>query len=81
MTNYLFFDDESDNDGSGSGSPVTCDFPFCSGESVGTVGKSVGRVCGVDYEFFVLIGNESIDDVVLLVMLLPKGVDSNLVYS
>ena len=35
---YLF-DDEYDNDGSGSGSPGTCDFPFCSGKSVGPVNR------------------------------------------
>ena len=33
---YLF-DDESDNYEYGSGSPGTCDFPFCSGNSVGRV--------------------------------------------
>ena len=33
---YLF-DDESDDDGSGSGSPGTCNFTFCSGNSVGSV--------------------------------------------
>ena len=31
------FDDESDDDGSGSGSPGTCTFPFFSGKSVGSV--------------------------------------------
>ena len=31
------FDDESDDDGSGSSSPVTCAFPFFSGNSVGCV--------------------------------------------
>ena len=41
------FDDESDDDGSISGSPSTCTFPFFSDESVGSVGESVGRVCGV----------------------------------
>ena len=41
------FDYESDDDGSISGSPGTCAFPFCYDESVGSVGESVGRVCGV----------------------------------
>ena len=39
-----FFGDESDNDGSGSRSPSTCAFPFCSGKFVGSAGKSVGSV-------------------------------------
>ena len=43
------FYDESDDYGSGSGSPGTCDFPFCFGKSVGSVGKSVGCVCGVEF--------------------------------
>ena len=34
---YFFFDDESDNAGSGSGSSSTCDFPFFSRNSVGSV--------------------------------------------
>ena len=38
------FDDESEDDGYGSGSPGTCVFPFCSGKYVGIAGKSVGRV-------------------------------------
>ena len=58
-----FFDDESDNDGSGSGSASTCAFPFFSDESVGSVGESVGGVCGVGSGFFVLTGIESIGDV------------------
>ena len=32
------FDNEYENDGSGSGSPGTFDFPFSSGKSVGSVG-------------------------------------------
>ena len=42
-----FFNHESDNDGSGSGSSGTCDFPFFSG-------NSVGRVSGVCSGVFVL---------------------------
>ena len=41
------FDDESDDDGSGYGSPGTFAFPFCSGKSVGSVGESIGCVCGI----------------------------------
>ena len=46
-----FFDDESDNDWSGSGSPGMCDLPFCSG-------ISVGRVNGVGSGIFVPTGTE-----------------------
>ena len=69
-----FFGDDSDNDGSGSGSPGMCTFPFCSDESVGSVGKSIGRVCCVGSRIFVPIGIESIGDVVLLVVFVSKGV-------
>ena len=71
-----FFDDESDNDGSGSGSPNTCTFPFCSGKSIGSVGKSIGRVSGVGSGLFVLTGIESIGDVFPLVVFVPRGVES-----
>ena len=64
---YLF-DDESDNDGSGSRSPGTCDFPFCSEEYV-------GRVIGVGSGDFVLTGIESIGDIVPLVVFVPRGVE------
>ena len=50
---YLF-NDESDNDGSGSGYPSTCTFHFRFDDSVGRVGKSVGRVSGVGSGIFVL---------------------------
>ena len=40
------FDDESDYDGSGSGSPGICTFTFCSG-------KPVGSVSGVGSDVFV----------------------------
>ena len=70
------FDDESDNDGSGSGSPGTYAFPFCSGKSVVSVAKSVGRVRGVGSSVFVPTGIESIGGVVLLVVFVPKGVNS-----
>ena len=70
------FDDESDSDGSGSGSPGTCAFPFCSGKYVGSVGKSVGGVSGVGSGVFVPTGIESIDDVVMLVVFVPRGVES-----
>ena len=42
-----FFNDESDNDGSRYGSPSTCAYPFVSGKTVGSVGKSFGSVSGV----------------------------------
>ena len=43
----LFFNDESENDGSGSSSSGTCSFPFCFIDSV-------GRVSGVGSGVFVL---------------------------
>ena len=67
------FDDESDDDGSGSGSPGKCDFPFCSDESDGSVGESIGRVRGVGSGILVLTGMKSIGDVVLLFVFLPIG--------
>ena len=70
------FDDESDNDGSGSGSAGTCDFTFCSDESVGSVGKSVGRVSDIGSGVSPPTGIESIGDVVPLVVFIPKVVES-----
>ena len=70
------FDDESDNNRSGFGSAGMCDFPFCSDESVGNVGKSIGCVGGVASIVFVLTGIESIGDVVPLVVFIPNGIDS-----
>ena len=49
-----------------------CVFPFCSGKSVGSVGESVGRVCGVGYGIFVSTGIESICDVLPLLVFLPR---------
>ena len=63
------FDDESDNDGYGSGPPGTCAFPFCSG-------NYFGHVSGVGSVIFVLAGIDSIGDDVLFVMLVPRGVES-----
>ena len=71
-----FFTDESDDDRSGSGSPDTCAFPFCSGKSIGSVGKSVGGVIGIGSGVFVTTGIESIGDVVPLVVFIPRGVKS-----
>ena len=65
---YLF-DDDYEHDGSGSGSPGMCDFPFF-------YRKSVGSVSGVGSEVFVPTGIKSIGDVVLLVVFVPRGVDS-----
>ena len=65
---YLF-NDESNNDGSRSGSPGTCDFPFCSYNSVDCA-SDVGS--GV----FVSTGIESIGDVVPIAVFLPRRVGS-----
>ena len=65
--NKLNFFGESDNDGSGSGSP---------GKSVGSAVESVGGVSGVGFGVFVLTGIKSIGDVVLLVVFVPRGVES-----
>ena len=64
----LDFLNESDNDETVSGSPGTCDFPFYSGHSV-------GRVSGVGYGIFVLTGIESIGDVFVLLVSIPRGVE------
>ena len=50
------FDDESDNDGYGSVSPGTYTFLFCSYNSVGSVGESVGHVRCVGSFVFILTG-------------------------
>ena len=72
---YLF-DDESDNDGSVSGSSGMCAFPFRFEDSVGSVGKYVGRVSDVGSSIFFPTGIELIGDFVPLVMFLPKVVKS-----
>ena len=75
LLEFLSFDeldlsyDESDYNWSGSGSPGTCAFPFCSGDSVGSVS-------GVGSEVFVLNVIKSIGDVILLVVFVPNGVKS-----
>ena len=66
---FVFFDYESDNDGSGLGSFGTLDFPFCSINSICCV-SDVGS------DVFVLTGIESIGDVVLLIVFVPIGVKS-----
>ena len=63
-------DDESENDGSDSGSSGKCSFPFCFGDSV-------GRVSGMGYGFSLSIGVESNCEVVTFVMFVPTGVESN----
>ena len=70
------FGDESENDRSGSRYPGMCDFPFFSDEFVGSLGKSVGCVRGIGSGVFVPTGIESIGGVGLLVVFVPKGVDS-----
>ena len=83
-------DDESEGDGSDSGSSGTCVFPFrfedsvgCVDDSVGRVDNSVrhiddsvGRVCGVGSGVFIPIIIESIGDIIPLVVFVPIGVDS-----
>ena len=69
LLRFFFFDNESDIDGSGSGSSGTCAFPFFSGNFVGCV-SSVG------FGVFVLIGIESIDDIVPSFVLKTLGVYS-----
>ena len=76
LTKLYLFDYDPDDDGSGSGSPGTCIFPFFFDESVGGVGEFVSRVHGVSSGVFVLTGIESIGDVFLLVVFVPKGVES-----
>ena len=71
-----FFDDESDDDGSVSGSPGAFSFPFCSGKSVGSVGKSVGGVSDVGSGVFIPRVIESIGDIVPLFVFEPRGVES-----
>ena len=65
-------DDESDDGGSGYGSPGTCTFKFCSGKSVGNVVKSVGSFCGVGSGIFFSTVIESIGDVVPFVVFVEK---------
>ena len=76
-------EDEYDDEGSYSGSTVTCAFHFCFDEYfgcvrdyVGCVDDSVGCVSGVGYDVSPLTGIESIGDVVLLVIFVQKGVKS-----
>ena len=75
--------DESGNDGSDSRFAGTWDFPFrfedsvgCVDDSVSCVNDSVGHVCGVGSGVFVLIGIESIGDIVMLSLFAPIGVES-----
>ena len=68
--------DESDDDGSDSGSAGTCAFPFRFEKSIGYVYNSIGRVCGVGYGIFVSTGIKSIGDVITLVVFVPKGFES-----
>ena len=68
------FDDESEDDWSDSGYAGTCNFPFRFYESVGCVGDSVGSVSGMGSSIFSLSGIESIGDVFLLVVFIPKEI-------
>ena len=72
------FDDESEDYRSESGSAGTCAFTFRFDESVGRVNESVGHFSGVGSGVFSLTGIESIGDVVLLFVFVPKGVESKI---
>ena len=52
------FDNESGDDGSGSWSAGTCDFPFCSDQSVGSVGEYVDSGSAVGSGVFFPTGIE-----------------------
>ena len=76
-------DDESDDDGSDSGSAGTCAFPIRFEESIGHINDSVGhvdnsvcRVHGVGSDIFFPTGIKSIGDVVPLVVFVPICVAS-----
>ena len=64
-----FFNDESDDDGSESGSAGTCAFPFCSDDSV-------GHFSGMGTNIFVPTGIESNCDVGTFVLSVLIGVES-----
>ena len=66
---FDLFDDESDDDESGSRSPGTSAFLSCPE-------KSVGRVSSVGSDVFVPTGIKSIGEIVLLVMFVPRAVKS-----
>ena len=75
LLEFLFFDeldlfnDESDDNGSGSRYPIMCAFTFCSG-------NYIGCVSGVGSGIFVLTGIDPIGEVVLLVAFVPRGAES-----
>ena len=60
---------------SGSGSPGTFVFPFCSKKSVGTVGESIVNVSGLGSGDFFLTGMESLDHFILLFVFVPRVVE------
>ena len=62
--------------GSDSGFAGTCAFTFFFDEYVGRVDKFLGRVCGMGSGVFLMIGIESIGDVVPLLVFVPIGVES-----
>ena len=69
LSRFFFFDNEPENDGSGSGSYGTCTRQFWSG-------ISIGRVSSFGSGVFFLIGIKSIDDVVPLFVFKTLGVES-----
>ena len=66
LDRFDFFD-ESDNDGYRSGSP---------GKYVVSAGESVGILIGVGFGDFIPNVIESLGDVFLLVVFVPRGVES-----
>ena len=76
LSRFFFFNYDSENYGSRFGSSGTCAFPFRSGEIVKFSSNSVGRVSGGGSGVFVPTGIESIGDIFLLVVFVPRGVES-----
>ena len=64
-----FLDDDSDYDGSDSGSSGTCAFPVCFDDCV-------GRVSGVGHGIFIPIEVKSNCDIFSFAVFVPIGVDS-----
>ena len=74
--NEVYFFGEFDNDGSRSGTPGTVAFPFSSVKFVGSACESVGSVSSLCLGYFVLTGIESLGDVFMLDVFVPRGVES-----
>ena len=76
LNELYFFDNESNKHGSGSSSPGTFAFQYCSEKSVSSAGESIGSVSSICSGNFVPIEIDSIGNFVPLIVLLPRGVDS-----